>query len=370
MRKSYLLGATCVALTTLLVSVLVPALTRIEIPPTETTSAPPLGADDIEARVIEAIKTEGSAEAVRMYEVLLEQNPDLAYGCHSGAHRIGQFAALEDGPDATVTLAPGLCQGGFLHGVLQVAASSTSMYSGICNKLDVPDRSACAHGYGHLLAVEYPSSIDAALRVCTQFYNPASVDTGKLASRCGGGAAMEYGASFAFYSGVAAVASREGHMGPVELQRVTLPPNELSRPCRVLQDFSTTLAEVHHECVSHLAFFFMSDPDAAPAEMHDRCRIAAPQATEFSLCMQSVGLRIVERHTLASTANKTVPSATAAVRDLCISIPTAAQRHCAVGGYLSVMNLGPETLTVPCLTKWQPASCREAQEITAAAMQQ
>lgn len=315
------------------------------------------------------LEIEGGVAAVKYYEETLRSDPDRAYGCHAEAHLLGQSIALAEGVDQAITLAPALCQGGFLHGVLQVAAKQGERTAELCAKLESDYVDGCAHGFGHLLAVVYPNSISDALRTCTTFLTKDYPEGEKLVGRCGGGAAMEYGYALAREAGVFTAAQEHTTMGPAGPVKVNLNTEDLTRPCAVLQEFSEKVPGVQHECLIHLGFFFMRSPASKPAEMYQLCKNAVRDEEELGYCLRSAGLRLVEQYIQNAGAAENT-SAAKAVKAVCGQMPENDQEPCAVGGYQSVYTSGLDFLSLDCSTAWQMAACREARSIVTAEQNQ
>ena len=315
------------------------------------------------------LETEGGVAAVAYYEEVLRSEPDRAYGCHAEAHVLGQSVALTEGVGQAITLAPALCQSGFLHGVLQVAAKQGENTADLCSKLDADYIDSCAHGFGHLLAVVYPNSISDALRTCTTFLTKDYPEGEKLVGRCGGGAAMEYGYALAREAGVFTATQEHATMGPAGPVRVNLSTEDLARPCAVLQEFSKKAPGVQHECLIHLGFFFMRSPASKPAEMHQSCKNAVRDAEELGYCLRSAGLRLVERY-IQNAGGAENMATVEAVKAVCGQMPENDQEPCAVGGYQSVYTSGLDFLSIDCSTSWQTAACREARSIITAEQRQ
>ncbi len=310
--------------------------------------------------LLKTLKEEGATAAVKLFESWVDSDPEFAYGCHNTAHDLGRAVALAEDPEEVITMAPTLCQSGFLHGVLQVAAADSSISTSICSKLSQQDQDACGHGYGHLLTARFPNSIDAALEVCAKMYVPSQVESSKVVARCGGGAAMEYGLALAADSEIISTPTDEFLMGPLEVIRVNLPDNQLARPCRVLQEFSKQVADVHHECVSHLGLFYVQNEAASVLDLATACKISA--GSDSGLCLRSVGLRLVERE-FNDTSSENKDFGFTKVRDICSKMPGPDQASCATGGYIFMFTTELEAASVDCKKVWLAESCSEAKTI-------
>jgi len=321
--------------------------------------------EGVPAGILAVLETSGAKAAVAAYEKMLTDDPERAYGCHSEAHLLGQNAAMREDPRKVVLIAPGLCQGGFLHGVLQVAAREKGYERDICSNLPEEYIDNCAHGYGHLLAVQYPRSISEALQVCIGFYDAMVSTSIKLVARCGGGAAMEYGTAVGRSAGVLAVDPEHSVMGPAGEVQVELEEDELRQPCRVLQEFAKKIPEVQNECLLHVAFFLMREANAGAAELYAACIATGNNTGEREVCLRSVGQRLVEEryHRTGETEGADLLDL---VRSVCGEMPESGQQPCAVGGYRQVISQEMELLSSDCLRVWQTPACREAQYIVKA----
>lgn len=310
--------------------------------------------------LLRVLKEEGATAAVKLFESWVDSDPEFAYGCHNTAHDLGRAVALAEGPEEVITIAPTLCQSGFLHGVLQVAATDPSISTSICSKLSQQNQDACGHGYGHLLTARFPNSIDAALEVCAKMYVPSQIESSKVVARCGGGAAMEYGLALATYSNIVSAPTDEFLMGPLEVIKVNLPDDQLARPCRVLQEFSKQVADVHHECVSHLGLFYVRNEAASVLDLITACKLSA--GLDSGLCLRSVGLRLVEKE-LNSASPENKNSGFTKVQDICSKMPGPDQASCATGGYIFMLTTELEVASVDCKKVWLTESCSEAKTI-------
>jgi len=310
----------------------------------------------------DALERGGAAEAVLVYQRILQNDERRAYGCHSEAHVLGQYAAAVQGADTVIHIAPGLCQGGFMHGVLQVAANQEVDAGTLCAFVDTEFRDGCAHGFGHLLAVRYPESMHAALRRCIEFYDPEVSESSKFVARCGGGVAMEYGTAVAREDGILMVDGEHSIMGPAGEVRVDLDAGELARPCSVLQEFEKSVADVKTECLLHLGLFMLSTAGEDGPRLYAACQRATRDAGELDTCLRSVGVRLVERRIYTGGAVRALETE-AVVREACGGMAPDAQSGCAAGGYQSVFTQGPEFLQFECAGRWEPRACREALQL-------
>lgn len=309
-----------------------------------------------------AFERGGASEAVLVYQRILQTDERRAYGCHSEAHMLGQYAAAVQGAEDVIRIAPGLCQGGFMHGVLQVAANTDVDAGVLCTLVDTEFRDGCAHGFGHLLAVRYPKSMHAALQRCIEFYDPEVSESSKFVARCGGGAAMEYGAAVAREAGVLEVGGEHSTMGPGGEVRVDLAAGELAQPCSVLQKFEETVPDVKGECLLHLGLFMVSAVDNDGSRLYTACSHATRDKEELDICLRSVGVRLIERRIYTGGKIHAV-EADAAVRAACGGMAPDGQAGCATGGYQSVFTQGPEFLQFECENRWDPRACRAALQL-------
>lgn len=264
--------------------------TATSFEPSTTNTLNPLEDSKKVIADLEAIVDDSGAAAG--VEKLRELTVDrfLSDNCHMIAHKLGQKAAAAEGVKQAIVLAPDLCQGGYLHGVLQAAVTDDSVDAKVCELLVERWRSACAHGFGHLLAERYPNSIDDTMALCVE------LEDGRLVAQCGGGAAMEYGANLVSAAGTGAAVHQSSTMGPLGPIVVHLDAAQLARPCRVLQEEEAKHPEVEglaDTCISHLALFWMTDPTISLNQLVDKCRVAAP--LDLGLCARSAAWRIVER---------------------------------------------------------------------------
>lgn len=317
------------------------------------SDAPVATEDGIREGFMRKTEQAGAREAVTWFAEQVLTLPDLAYDCHGLAHEAGRVTATEIGPASAISLAPELCQGGYLHGVLQAAAGDSSTTARICTLIPSEYRSACAHGYGHLLAERYPTSIDAALMVCVSLYDENEPISAKDVSRCGGGAAMEYGSALSRDLGLVQD-QHSSTMSPLEPFSVNLPDEQLHRPCKVLQDNANAgLEDAPLECVMHLALFWMPSPDVQFQGVIDRCIIAGGDSAD--LCAQSVGMRFAE---LDMRHIEDGDHLAAVAHERCASSPESLERGCLVGAYFALLRQGMNIRTCDATV-----TCRAASEM-------
>lgn len=350
------------ALGVMLLAVLCALSVAVLYQPTETETggeATEVVSDSLTPDIRAAFERGGATEAVLVYQRILQADARRAYGCHSEAHMLGQYAAAVQGAANVIRTAPGLCQGGFMHGVLQVAANQDVDAGALCALVDTEFRDGCAHGFGHLLAVRYPASMHAALKRCIDFYEPGVLESSKFVARCGGGAAMEYGAAVARGRGIVMPGGEHSTMGPAGEVRVDLDAGELAQPCSVLQEFEEKVADVKTECLLHLGLFMLSTAGEDGGRLYTACERATRDEGELDTCLRSVGLRLVERRIHTGGAVRLLETE-AVVREVCGEMALIGRTGCAAGGYQSVFTQGPEFLRFECAGRWEPRACREA----------
>lgn len=115
--------------------------------------------------------------------------------CHVIAHRISQYLTRDYSKNWKEVLAeidPGMCGGGFMHGVLEVRIGEDSLFEintdtfeEICNGIYSEQfATTCAHILGHIILIEKEADLEGSLAVCDGL-------TGEFLFECYGGIFME-----------------------------------------------------------------------------------------------------------------------------------------------------------------------------------
>ena len=133
-------------------------------------------------------------EPVALFKLIVKERelrPDFIPECHHVMHALGQAAVKQIGAYVALQIGDQVCQGGYIHGVIQEWTLTGSGVEGAATVCDAVKREAesfamCTHGLGHSIALRYPLSLTEALKVCSDLL------TVEVADGCVQGVVMEY----------------------------------------------------------------------------------------------------------------------------------------------------------------------------------
>ncbi len=130
---------------------------------------------------------DGPAAGLDAVRMLLQSRPDVAEGCHSVAHEVGNRFYDTYGDEAIV---PGnnWCSWGYYHGLMQTYGEDSldgliEYATALCNKVDGSLTIDCMHGVGHAAYLNL-RDIGTSMAICEQL-------TGEYATTCADAVIME-----------------------------------------------------------------------------------------------------------------------------------------------------------------------------------
>lgn len=149
-------------------------------------------AQDVYARSRDALlavqREQGSAEALEELDVRSRADAELGGVCHAIAHDLGH-AALElagGKPGRALTVRNDVCGGGFTHGVIEDALSTSKNPARDLLRICAPKQDgSCFHGVGH--GVMFATGLDVARSIDLCDLAPSTT----LSVRCGEGVFMQ-----------------------------------------------------------------------------------------------------------------------------------------------------------------------------------
>jgi hypothetical protein len=198
---------------------------------------------------------------IASFKMIMEERelrPDFLPDCHHVMHAIGQAAVRQIGSYAALQIGNDVCQGGYVHGVLQewtLTGSGTEGVTTVCDaaKHDTKVFAMCAHGLGHAVALRYPSSLTETLRVCSELPDTSII------GGCASGAVMEF-------SGMDHVT--------VDIQAAlpTAPKNNVTAEDRRSACNTITQAIPRGDCWHWQHMLFPRDQLSDPVKYADLCR--------------------------------------------------------------------------------------------------
>jgi hypothetical protein len=208
------------------------------------------------------------------YNLVLQarlDDPEFSPECHHSMHAVGQYAFKELGSYTALKLGSELCQGGFLHGVVQQWTTTGSGIEDIATVCDpmkdnlAHARPICGHGTGHAMALRLPESMTVALETCER------IMPNDLKSPCAAGAVMEFSGRDHVTDGV------QKQTGNSPSSHVT--PEDRLGACEVLKS-----ADVRNTCWQWLHYMWDEKVTPDPTEYEFFCKKASHQA-DHDTCM-------------------------------------------------------------------------------------
>lgn len=161
-------------------------------PTTDTSIAPLAETHDVYSETRDELlavqRARGSAEALEELDVRSRTHAKLGGVCHAIAHDLGHAALQLAGgkPGKALTVRNDVCGGGFTHGVIEDALTTSKNPARDLLRICAPKQDgSCFHGVGH--GVMFATGLDVAksIDLCDLAPNPT------LSVRCGEGVFMQ-----------------------------------------------------------------------------------------------------------------------------------------------------------------------------------
>ena len=282
-------------------------------PQQSDVSAPNADAHDLYTEVRDALLAvqldQGSAAALEQLDVRTRSDAELGGVCHAIAHDLGhQALELAGGkPGKALTVRNDVCGGGFTHGVIEDALSTSKDPARDLLKICAPQQDgSCFHGVGHGVMFATGLDVEKSLDLCD--LAPKSV----LSVRCGEGVFMQL-----FSADVAGghAAGKGAHPATVDSARATC---------------ADTRMPYAGSCWFYTPTLWLADrPDDFDGAM--QWCAGAPSNFGQNLCAKGVGSRTVKYHPDDPTIGARVCAKSGAFIDSCLA---------GMGSYWSVHHKG------------------------------
>ncbi len=131
--------------------------------------------DCYQSELTKIAKSRGVKYVIETLKLLHTQAP-VTRSCHAMSHKISWEAVPDkfDWKTLTEGIDPNICSGGFIHGMLEGAASQDAnfelneeSFSKICNSYqDEYNQGSCIHVLGHFLMVESEGKLNKPVEIC------------------------------------------------------------------------------------------------------------------------------------------------------------------------------------------------------------